>query len=257
MSGLRSWATIGPGIRKRCNDVKVLSGLIFSVLCCCAVQVVADNGLAVPGKSATAAEIPAEQPSMKIFKYRDSNGVRAFSDKAPSGRRYEVIQLSCFACSVRSSVDWHSIPLKLNAFTAAIDSASRQYRVDPALIRAVIHAESAFKPSARSKKGALGLMQLMPATAKDMGVGNALVPEENILGGVRYLAWLLEEHNGNTLLATAAYNAGPGAVKRYNGIPPFEETETYVKRVRILHGRYRNALVANAPGRSVSLTASY
>ncbi len=221
------------------------------------MHAVADADIAVPGKSASAAEIPAQQPSMKIFKYRDSNGVRAFSDRAPSGRRYEVIQLSCFACNLRSSVDWHSIPLKLDAFTAAIDSASRQYRVDPALIRAVIHAESAFKPSAKSKKGALGLMQLMPDTAKDMGVDNALAPEENIRGGVRYLAWLLEQHGGNTLLATAAYNAGPGAVRRYKGIPPFEETETYVKRVRILHSRYRNALVANTSGRSVSLTASY
>lgn len=75
-----------------------------------------------------------------------------------------------------------------------------------------------------------------------MGVADVLSPRENILGGVRYLAWLLEKNGGNTLLATAAYNAGPGAVERYNGIPPYEETQTYVKRVRILHNRYRLAL---------------
>lgn len=89
-------------------------------------------------------------------------------------------------------------------------------------------------------------MQLMPGTARDMGVVNALSPEDNIEGGVRYLAWLLEKNSGNAMLATAAYNAGPGAVEQYKGIPPFAETQTYVSRVRILHERYRAALLAEA-----------
>jgi soluble lytic murein transglycosylase-like protein len=194
---------------------------------------------------------------MKIYKYRDKNGVRSYSDQAPVGRRYEVMQLSCFACNLKSKVDWHNTPLQLDAFKYAINSAATKYRIDPALVRAVIHAESAFRPSARSKKGALGLMQLMPGTARDMGVTNPLEPEQNILGGVRYLAWLLDQNGGNTLLATAAYNAGPGAVERYDGIPPFEETETYVKRVRILHQRYRNALAANPTGRRISQATAY
>src|SRR5690606_29304951 len=109
-------------------------------------------------------------------------------------------------------------------------------------VRAVIHAESAFRESVISRKGAVGLMQLMPATARDMGVKDSLSPTQNIHGGVKYLAYLLKLYGGNETLALAAYNAGPGAVKRYDGIPPFAETETYVKRVRILHKRYKDAL---------------
>jgi len=237
--------------------VKVISGLFLVTLLCCSLHVEADEGSAVPGVSPTTGQAAPAQPAMKIYKYRDKNGVRSYSDQAPVGRRYEVIQLSCFACNLKSKVDWHSTPLQLDAFNYAINSAATKYRVDPALVRAVIHAESAFRPSARSKKGALGLMQLMPGTARDMGVTNPLEPEQNILGGVRYLAWLLDQNGGNTLLATAAYNAGPGAVERYDGIPPFEETETYVKRVRILHQRYRNALAANHTGRRISQATTY
>ncbi|MEZ5503251.1 MAG: lytic transglycosylase domain-containing protein [Halioglobus sp.] len=110
---------------------------------------------------------------------------------------------------------------------------------------------------ARSKKGALGLTQLMPDTARDMGVVNVMSPDDNIEGGVRYLASLLEQNSGNTLLATAAYNAGPGAVKRYNGIPPYEETQTYVKRVKLLHDRYKRALKNSFSGSWVSQASSY
>lgn len=190
------------------------------------------------------AEPRPQQSSIKIFKYRDRSGATSFSDRAPTGTRYKVLQysVSCYACNLKSTVDWNNTPLQLLAFQNSIETASKTYGVDPALVRAVIHAESAFRPGARSKKGALGLMQLMPDTARDMGVVNAMSPEENIRGGVRYLAWLLEKTSGNTTLATAAYNAGPGAVERYNGIPPYEETVTYVKRVKILHDRYKNAL---------------
>ena len=199
-----------------------------------------------------------QQPVGKAFKYIGRHGEPSFSDRAPAaGIRYEeVVIYSCFACNLRSTVDWHNIPLQLNAFEYAINSSSTKYHVDPALVRAVIHAESAFRPGARSSKGALGLMQLMPDTARDMGVVNAMSPDENIQGGVRYLAWLLEQNRGNTLLATAAYNAGPGAVKRYNGVPPFEETLTYVQRVKVLHDRYKEALHKTYTGSSVSKAAS-
>lgn len=194
----------------------------------------------------------SENPAIKIYKYRNPSGVQSYSDRAPMGIKYEMVQFSCFACNPKSKVDWNNTPLQLNAFEAAINTSAEKYRVDPALVRAVIHAESAFRPGARSKKGALGLMQLMPDTAKDMGVTNALVPEDNIQGGVRYLAWLLEENHGNIMLATAAYNAGPGAVKRHNGIPPYEETQTYVKRVKILHDRYKKASTKTFSGQWLS-----
>jgi soluble lytic murein transglycosylase-like protein len=106
-------------------------------------------------------------------------------------------------------------------------------------VRAVIHAESNFNPLARSRKGAMGLMQLMPGTARDMGVADSSDPGQNIQGGVKYLAYLLGRFNGDITLATAAYNAGPGAVSRHHGVPPYEETKTYVFRVNVLHQRYK------------------
>jgi soluble lytic murein transglycosylase-like protein len=224
----------------------------------------ADTGSTVLSASGTVlSNAPAQQsatpekPAMKIFKFTNKSGVRSYSDRAPMGIQYEVMQLSCFACNVKSNVNWSNIPLYLNAYENAINSAAKKYRVDPALVRAVIHAESAFKPGARSKKGALGLMQLMPATAKDMQVANAMEPEDNIFGGVRYLAWLLQENGGNTTLATAAYNAGPGAVKRYKGIPPYDETQTYVKRVKILHDRYKQAMNKTFSGHWISQADIY
>lgn len=217
----------------------ILAGLLLGVN-----HVGAEVGTVAADGDASAVQPAVKKSSIKIFKYRDRSGATSFSDRAPADRRYKVIEYStsCYACNLQSRVDWYSTPLQLSAFQESIATASRKFGVDPALVRAVIHAESAFRPSARSKKGALGLMQLMPDTARDMGVTNALSPEENINGGVRYLAWLLEKTRGDTTLATAAYNAGPGAVERHHGIPPYEETRTYVKRVKILHDRYRIAL---------------
>jgi soluble lytic murein transglycosylase-like protein len=222
--------------------VNKLAAIISVSLLLCATRLVAGEASIVSGDQSVAAVADREASSIKIYSYRNKHGVRSFSDRAPTGVRYEVVRYSCFACDVHSTVDWQTIPLQLDAYEYAINSAASRYRVDPALVRAVIHAESAFRPAARSSQGALGLMQLMPDTARDMGVSNALSPEQNIQGGVKYLAWLLEKTRGNETLATAAYNAGPGAVERYNGIPPYEETRTYVKRVKILRERYRKAM---------------
>ena len=116
-------------------------------------------------------------------------------------------------------------------FVGLIHEAAMRFTLAPALIRAVIRAESSFDPRAVSSAGAQGLMQLMPALAADMGVANVFDPRENIMAGARYLSALIADQHGDVALALASYNAGPGAVERYGGIPPFKETQRYVKAI--------------------------
>jgi hypothetical protein len=200
-----------------------------------------------------------------IYAFVDKNGVRHLSN-VPNDPRYKLVmrtpayskqaaQPSSYAPSglyggtaitprnyAQKAI--RTKPLRVNEqnrqrFAADVNRIAAQYRLEPALMHAVISAESSYNPWAVSPKGAMGLMQLMPGTAERFGVSNPYDPVANMHGGARYLRWLLDRFN-DPRLAVAAYNAGEGAVQKYgNQIPPYQETQTYVVRVLDFYQRYR------------------
>lgn len=181
-----------------------------------------------------------------VYRVARAGGITEYTNVKPEkGAAFAVLFTyiaTCVACDVHSKIDFAKTALNLEAFKDEIAAAASATGVDVSLLRAVIHAESAFNPMAVSNKGAQGLMQLMPGTAGDLGVTDAFDVAQNIAGGAKYLAQLLRDFNGNTQLATAAYNAGEGAVQKYGGVPPYDETQVYVQRVEQLRDRYQKAL---------------
>jgi soluble lytic murein transglycosylase len=182
---------------------------------------------------ALAVALPAEARG-PIYAFVDADGVAHFSN-VPNDSRY--VPLAPAKPGQRRN---RAAPARWQ-YDGLIGLAARQHRVPPALVKAVIAAESRFDPEAVSRKGAQGLMQLMPATADSLGVTDPLRPDENVDGGVRYLRTMIDRY-GDLPRALAAYNAGPDAVDRHGGIPPYPETRDYVKRVltyyRAYHGDF-------------------
>jgi len=187
--------------------------------------------------------------SGQVYSYMQ-DGVRHYTSARPTQVanlgpvrtiRYSFME-RCYACGVNPRVDFGSVRLNTTAFQTEISSAAREFGVEEAIVRAIIHAESAYNPTALSRAGAQGLMQLMPPTAARFGVSDSYDASQNIRGGVQYLAWLLKRFNGDLTLAAAGYNAGEGAVDRHRGVPPYSETQYYVRRVGQLAERYRTEL---------------
>lgn len=179
-----------------------------------------------------------------LYVVRGKRGVVTFTSRKPSaGQSYSVFSPRMPAFSKFYSVGGKWKPKLINSpYDPLIYSMAELYDLDPALVKAVIHVESAFNPDARSPKGAMGLMQLMPATAQRFGVDRPYRPEENVRGGVTYLKLLHDRYAGNVKLALAAYNAGEGLVDRIRGIPPYTETQQYVKRVMRMQEVYTCAI---------------
>ena len=181
----------------------------------------------------------------EIYYRIDENGVARFTN-APTTPDYRLLQPGVLPSASR---------LTAASLDGLIEAFAAEHSIDAALIRAVIRAESNFNHKAVSRKGAQGLMQLMPATIWRLSVGDAFDPHENIGAGVRYLRQLLDQFQGDLTLALAAYNAGENAVLRYRGVPPYQETREYVKKVLSLYRRTRGEpsriRVASASSRAV------
>ncbi len=198
-----------------------------------------------------------------IYQFKDDNGTTLLTNKKKAEYNHlKVIKATYYPDSnIHSYSNWGSSEASVlpsysrnkNAFDQMIRQAAQQHGVSEGLIKAVMHTESGFNINARSPVGAQGLMQLMPATARRFNVNNAYDPQQNIFGGARYLSWLLKRFNGNTQLAIAAYNAGEGNIDKYGGIPPFRETQDYVRRVT---SRFQNLYSSGLSSTSSSNNAN-
>ncbi len=166
-----------------------------------------------------------------IYMYRDANGVLHFTN-VPASAEYRLY--------IRSSRPRFKAQPGTKKFDGIIQDAARRYGVDFSLLKAIIRAESSFDPQAISRKGARGLMQIMPQNFQTLDIQDPFDPQQNIMGGARYFRSLLDRYQGKVALTLAAYNAGPTAVDRYRRIPPYAETQNYVEKVLRYYKHYKN-----------------
>ncbi len=198
--------------------------------------------------SAVIAMSAMHSASADIYKYKDRHGNIFLTDQPMLGANYQLIWRTRIArkSSSKSRIDTVAMRRNKSRYTSLIDNVARSNRLRPELLHAIVRAESSYDPRARSRTGAMGLMQLMPATAKRYGVSDRWNPEANLNGGARYLKDLLSMFQNDLKLALAAYNAGENAVKKYgNKVPPFPETQQYVTRVLAFYQKNRKS--ANIP----------
>ncbi len=209
--------------------------------------------------------IPFQRAFADIYQYTDEYGVIHFSNvgvgnikkcriiktesrhntRTDSARRFASSSTEPVRSSSRANTSGSS-------YTEIINSACYRHGVDPALVHALVKVESDFNPRALSRKGAIGLMQLMPQTAIDLNVRNVFSPDENIDGGVKYLRYLLDRYEGNLSLALAAYNSGETAVQKWGTVPPFRETQDYVQRILKIYSG-----TGNPPGPQYTIYVQY
>ena len=183
----------------------------------------------------------AAPASADIYRCKRADGTQHYTNIRVSGRRCQLVagHPKKAPASASSGARGSNAGADSGRYNRLIDEAARLYELPEPFIRAVMRVESNFNPTVVSRAGAMGLMQLMPTTARSMGVSDPFDPRQNVLGGARYLLILANRFQGDLVLTVAAYNAGEGAVEKHRGIPPYQETQRYVRRVLKHYYAYR------------------
>ena len=203
------------------NHVRVIRNIILVLICLTSQNITAD----------------------KTYVYEEIDGTVWYTNVAPKAQdtaRFQLLAIKGRPPATRSCKGMTQTRLRLRArdIESTIARIASEFKVDAKLVKAVVRNESCFDSMAISRAGAQGLMQLMPPTAKELGVLDPFNTEQNLRGGVQYLKMLIDRYDNNIALALAAYNAGPGAVAKYDGVPPYRETERYIERVMKTYREY-------------------